>query len=447
MRKAILGIVIIAGVVVAGLAAIPGVSIGNLGETLRVATGLGAKLGCSARYITGLDEPRVLSDLSSYSPALAYLTVTNDDQAGRTFARLFGFFETSARYRENIGCTLDIGDTSPLDRIQPARITRTGAPWPRGSGVETIDPAAQDRLAEMLAGDNEEGLETRALLVVRDGEVVAESYAPGFGPATPLLGWSMAKSLTAILIGILELEGRLSVDETAVFSNWQDGRQAVSIEHLLQMSSGLDFNEDYVPGSDATRMLFLEPGASAYALTSPLAHPPGTHFSYSSGTANLLARIVVERTGGTDRAMEFLRASLLEPLVMTDTFFEIDPEGVFVGSSYAYASARDWARLGQLMLNGGTLNGHRVVSTDWVDRAQSPNSSSNDPRYGYQFWLNGGGSQPRWPGLPPDAYAMNGNRAQTVMIIPSRNLVIVRLGWTSGFYSVNDRFSEIAAWF
>ena len=128
---------------------------------------------------------------------------------------------------------------------------------------------------------------------------------------------------------------------------------------------------------------------------------------------------------------------------MLHSTLEPDPSGVFVASSYIYSSPRDWARLGQLMLNRGELNGHRLISAAWVARAVTPNVSANDPRYGYQFWLNGGGDVLRWPGLPEDAYAMNGNRQQVVMVVPSANAVLVRLGWTAGGYPLEQNFAEL----
>jgi CubicO group peptidase (beta-lactamase class C family) len=128
---------------------------------------------------------------------------------------------------------------------------------------------------------------------------------------------------------------------------------------------------------------------------------------------------------------------------MQHAFLEPDPSGVFVASSYAYLSARDWARLGQLMLNGGVLNNQRIISRDWVEQAREPNTSSNDRRYGYQFWLNDGGAQPRWPELPSDSFAMLGNRMQVVMVVPSHHAVLVRLGWSPGAYPTAERFAEL----
>ncbi|MFC6981513.1 serine hydrolase domain-containing protein [Microbulbifer taiwanensis] len=210
------------------------------------------------------------------------------------------------------------------------------------------------------------------------------------------------------------------------------------------MASGLDFDETYAPGSDATKMLFNAHSASDIALASRTAHAPGEHFSYSSGTTNLIARWIHERLGGdVQTSLDFFQREILQPLGMAHTVFEVDPSGVFVGSSYIYASGRDWARLGQLMLNRGQWQGAQVLSDDWVARAAAPNTSANEPRYGYQFWLNGGGEELRYPQLPADAYFMLGNREQAVMISPSTKTVVVRLGWSASEYPTGENFAGL----
>ena len=297
----------------------------------------------------------------------------------------------------------------------------------------------------LLKQDNQDGLDTRALLVLQGGRLVAESYADEYDQHTAFLGWSMGKSLTAILLGTLEQQGKLDVNEQNLFNDWlQDERADIRIRDLLTMTSGLDFDETYAPGSDATRMLFTSPSASEVAMESALHKSPGHHFSYSSGTSNLLARLLFERVGGTAQAnVDYFYQALLVPLGLSSTVFEPDASGVFVGSSYIYANARDWSKLGQLLLNDGVWNQQRLLPEGWVARATAPNSSDNDPRYGYQFWLNGGGDDLRWPNLPQDTFAMNGNRSQMVVVVPSRDMVIVRLGWTPFFYPVDENLSYI----
>ena len=417
----------------------------HLPAALRLAVGISAKLYCSGTYVSGFDRETNLSDLRSYSP-VTDLVHLEDTGTGVVRAQLLGVTAV-ARHRPGLGCTLTSDREAFGDVSAEVVSVASDEEWPRGSRVDSIDPGVQSLLDDLLQVDNRAGLATRALLVVQDGRVLAEAYAPGISVETPLLGWSMAKSVTAMSLGRLEFLGGADVADTALFPAWSaDTRAAITLEQLLQMTTGLDFAEDYVAGGDATRMLFSSYSASDVAMASPLAHEPGTYFSYSSGTTNLLARLLFERLGGDMQAqIDFFRREFVGPLGLRRSIFEQDASGVFVGSSYLYAPARDWARLGQLMVAGGEINGHRILSTNWVQRAVAPNGSANYRRYGYQFWLNRGDEFPEWPALPADAYAMKGNRKQLVMMVPSRRAVIVRLGWSSGDYPVDANFARILA--
>jgi CubicO group peptidase (beta-lactamase class C family) len=376
---------------------------------------------------------------------LQYLKVDHDYENRTVRTSLFGLAPTTASYIPGIGCYNDFPGFDQRRTLNVRELPVLASRWPHGNRVETINPSIQRQLDTLVALDNAEGLDTRALLVVRNGEIVAESYARGAEPDTALLGWSMAKSLTAIMIGNLEYRGLISTDEAPGFAEWADDERAlISIEQLLTMTDGLAFSEEYNPGDDATAMLFTEPSASNYALARPALHAPGEHFNYSSGSANLLARLYFDRTGATlDASLEDFRRHIVVPLSLQHTVFEADASGAFVGSSYLYASARDWARLGQMMLNKGVLNGARIVSEDWVQRAVKPNTSGNQRAYGYQWWLNDGDEQLTWPELPADAYAAQGNRSQVLMVIPSTDTVIVRLGWSSDGYPISERFAGI----
>lgn len=415
----------------------------NIWSWSETATGMGAKLACSQRYVSGFSEQQVLDDLKAYASAFELLTLEYDDTERRAVSHWPSFASQSARYREGLGCSLEIGEAE-LDSLSFARAAAQGGEWPAGETVSSIDPAAQAALQQLFEEDAAEQQHTRALLVVKHGRVIAEVYAEGIDSATPLLGWSMAKTLTAIKLGQLEYAGLLNSEEAWLFPQWAaDQRRFIRLENLLTMSSGLQFRELYVPGVDATKMLFNSYSAASVALDKPLEYPPGEHFYYSSGTANILSLLFAQRVGGNVQAVRYFRDQILQPLAMANTVLEPDPSGVFVGSSYAYASARDWARLGQLLLNKGELNGYRLLSADWVRRATSPNASNNDPRYGYQIWLNAGGSELRWPDLPADTYAMTGNRSQRVVVIPSKSVVIVRLGWSREAYPDSKKFAEL----
>lgn len=412
-----------------------------------VASGIGAKLLCSARYVTGQSRERAFDDLLQYSPVLEYLDITYDEEARTVTASLFGLSERTASFQPGIGCAIDFPGYDQRESLTPRELPVLASRWPHGNRVTSIDTGAQALTDQMIARDNEEGLDTRALLIVRDGEIIAESYAQGAGPDTPLLGWSMSKSLTSVMLGNLQYRDRIDLQDSPEFEAWaDDGRSAIRIPHLLTMTDGLAFSEEYDPGDDATAMLFTRPSASAYALQRPLVHEPGTHFNYSSGSAVLLARLQHRHTGGTlQSAYDDYIDNIAVPMGFQRATFEVDAAGIFGGSSYFYAPARDWARLGLLMLNEGVINGERLVSRDWVEQAVQPNGSENDPAYGYQWWLNRGGEDLRWPDLPADTFAAQGNREQRVTVIPSRNMVIVRLGWTTGAYPDNQRFAELLA--
>tara|TARA_R100001039_G_C1847768_1_gene107876 strand:- start:1204 stop:2547 length:1344 start_codon:yes stop_codon:yes gene_type:complete len=424
-----------------------GITPGYVVSAPGVAAGIGAKLLCSSRYVSGLSAEQSFDDLTQYSSLLQYLDVDYDESDKVVTTSLFGLGRTTASYYPGVGCYTDYEgfEARASANLQPMPVFNSR--WPHGTRVETIDAGMQRQLSAMVSQDNGEGLNTRALLVVKDGNIVAEAYAQGAGPETPLLGWSMAKSLMSVMLGNLAWRGLLDVDEAPGFESWAgDERADIRIRDLLTMTDGLDFAEVYDPGSDATRMLFTEASASGYALGRPALHAPGTQFNYSSGTANILSRVYFNRTGGTlTSSLADYRQHIAGPMSFQHTVFEPDARGVLVGSSYLYASARDWARLGQMMLQGGVLNGQRIVSEDWVEQSTQPNDSRNQKDYGYQWWLNTGESSPRWPDLPADAYAAQGNRQQSVTVIPSENMVIVRLGWTSGRYPANERFAQIVA--
>lgn len=412
-----------------------------------VASGIGAKLLCSSVYVSGFSEQQAFDDLVQYSPILERLSVDYDNTQRQVHTSFYGLAPTTATYVEGIGCANDYSGYHQRAELQTSPLPVFSSRWPHGNRVETINNPLQEMTHALVAQDNAEGMNTRALLVVHNGNIVAESYAQGADETTPLLGWSMAKSLMSLMLGNLEHRGLLSVEESAVFAAWQnDARRDIRIEHLLTMTDGLDFSEQYNPGDDATAMLFTQASASDYVIRQGLAATPGAQFNYSSGTANVLSRIYFDRTGGTlADSLQDYRKHIAVPLSFQHSVFETDAAGVLMGSSYFYASARDWARMGQLMLNNGVLNGQRIVSEDWVQRSVQPNGSQNQRAYGYQWWLNSDGSDNyrRWPELPVDAYSANGNRQQYVMVVPSANTVIVRLGWTSGRYPVGERFARI----
>ena len=316
--------------------------------------------------------------------------------------------------------------------------------WPAGDQVPQIPlPAGVDgdKLDQALAAafaepgpDNPR--KTRAVIVVYDGKLVAERYAPGFSKTTPLLGWSMSKSVTNALVGVLVKKGKLDIHRPAPVPEWQkenDPRRRITLDQLLRMSSGLEFNEAYAPFSDAVSMFYDSYDFAAYAIQKPLEVEPDTKFNYSSGTANIIARIVRRAAEEEYRNYyTFIHRELFDKIGMHSMVFEPDPSGTFVGSSYVFATARDWARFGLLYLQDGVWEGERLFPEGWVSYTTTPTRKAPLGEYGALFWLNAGSaSNPanrRWPSIPIDAYWANGFQEQRVIIIPSRKLVLVRLG-------------------
>lgn len=327
-----------------------------------------------------------------------------------------------------------------------------GVPWPVPGWPDAEPPRGTDveRLGRLLdAGfDRPEqfGL-TQALLVVHGGSIVAERYGEGVGPDTTLLSWSMAKSITHACIGILVREGLLDCDAAARVAAWppDDPRAAITLEQLLRMTSGLHFVEDYVDEriSDVIEMLFGS-GAddvAGFAAAFPLDHEPGTFFNYSSGTSNIVARIAGEAVGGgADELERWMRAELFDPIGMHSAVPRFDAAGTFVGSSYVYATARDFARFGLLYLRGGVWDSHRLLPAGWVDHARTPTTSELPPgetrRYGAHWWL--------WDdGL--GTFGAHGYEGQRVMLVPALDLIVVRLGKTPAdhYDDLDDLLREI----
>lgn len=381
------------------------------------------------------------------------LTWSIDQEERSVTVSLRGFAARKAIVHEGLGATLlppDREDVSfdPGYALLPVPKPNLDAYWPLGddtsrramdpSGREALDAAVEWAFAET---DSDETWGTRAVIVAQSGNVLSERYNRGFGLSTPLHGWSMSKSIVNALIGILVMEGKLDIQAPAPVREWNESgdlRAAITVNQLLQMSSGLSFNEAYMnPYGDVLRMLFLEGDFAGYAAKQPLTAEPGTVWSYSSGTTNLLCRIIRQRVGGTDSDyFNFPRTALFGKLGMTSAILEPDASGTFAGSSYAYATARDWARFGQFYLQDGVWNGERLLPEGWVKYSTTPAPGAPQGRYGAHWWLNAGepGNQDNrpFPSLPPDLYYASGHEGQFVVIVPSRRAVIVRLGVTRG---------------
>ena len=401
-------------------------------DLIRVGANYTAKIVCSNAFLTKRDPQEVLAtDVQAPGhPLLKLMRVDVDRVHGLVRAGLFGFIgDGLAVATPRKGCAV-----APDGRIALLRQPRATQMEPlisptAGDAEAAIAPALQ-HLAEddVLAGPG-----MRAIVVIHDGQIVAERYASGFDRDTVQLGWSMTKSVTAGLIGLLIKDGLLTLDTSAGWIG-QDGRERITIADLLSMTSGLEFNEGYGAVSDVTRMLYLEPDMDTFARNKPLVHAPGAVWSYSSGTAVMLARIFQN----TERRypLEYIRARLFRPLGMSSAVIEADEMGNLVGSSYMYATPRDWARYGQLLAQDGVWQGEEILPRGYVAMMSSPVAPSGG-EYGHGMvwrWATHGDKPGVNPdaayGIPADTFWMSGHDGQYAAIIPSRHLVIVRMGLT-----------------
>jgi CubicO group peptidase (beta-lactamase class C family) len=415
-------------------------------DILRVGANYSAKIVCSNVFLAGRDPDEVLrTDVQAPGIALLGLMRVSVDRERRVVrAGLLGIIgDGLAVARPGTGCTVvpdgNLDFAMHVPTVSAPGITSAGAEpsagagpadWPAGNAVAT--DAALERL---LADDTLAGPGIRAIVVVNHGRIVAERYGAGFSATTPLLGWSMTKSVLAGVVGVLVKEGRLALDQPAgAAAIGADGREAIRIADLLAMSRGLNFNEAYGTVSDVTRMLYLEPDMAGFARGQPLMHPAGEFWSYSSGTANILSRIAQDAAGAL--GAQYPADKLFKPLGMTSATMETDESGTLVGSSYMYATARDWARYGQFLLQAGVWQGQELLPRGYVAMMASPVAAS-DGQYGHGLvWLWGSdaavpGKNPDAAfGIPADTFWMAGHDGQSTAIIPSRELVIVRLGLT-----------------
>jgi CubicO group peptidase (beta-lactamase class C family) len=319
----------------------------------------------------------------------------------------------------------------------------SGVPWPTDAWPEaSLDPAV-DRtdldaaVASIFTAVGRGGVpDTRALLVVHRGAIVVERYASGFGPDSRFQSWSMAKSITQALVGILVRQGKLDVGAAADVPAWRadgDPRRAVTLDQLLHMTSGVANEDDLDDPADSvvTRMLFGDRSArmAEYAASLPLAHPPGSRWAYSTATSMIVADIVQRAAaGGKEAMLDFMRRELFDPLGMRSAVPEFDAGGTFMGGGFFHASARDYARFGYLYLRDGVWEGRRILPEGWVDYTRAAPPSGN---YGAHFWLNLPPAERQYvllPGGPPSAFGATGNEGQMIVVVPTHDLVAVRLG-------------------
>lgn len=411
-------------------------------RAVRVATGFVAHTVCSKTFVSGLDPQTVFAEMTEREGIrrLRPLMRLELDRAAKTAdVSVLGRFRSHAVFREGFGCVQPHGSTAPyLPKIdlQAAKMPKTPPLLPEIAGSALVEPddpalkAALDHAFEEPAAPPFR--RTKAVVVVRDGRVIAERYADGIGIDTQLLGFSMTKSVIATLIGIMTQQGLTSPSLPAPIPEWRgasDPRRSIEVEHLLRMTTGLDLDETNSGFDPSSQMIFLHDDMAAFAVQAKPIAPPGQRWHYSSGTTQILARIVRDATGGPERSLAYAWRELFNPLGMRHVTLELDASGTLQGTTYMLASARDWARLGLLYLDDGVVGGKRMLHEDWVDFCAA---ATLDTDYGAGFWTN----RSEYPnakgrvrmGIPRDAFFASGDLGQRIFIIPSQRLVVVRLG-------------------
>ena len=325
------------------------------------------------------------------------------------------------------------------DALLPLPPQPEGVPWPTEAWPEGSPPADLEAVVDEVFSDEARYGTTYAVVVVQGGRLLLERYGGALPhldrppepvePATPLLSWSMAKSVLHAAVGVLVGEGRLELEGSPGVPGWDDERAAITLDQLLEMRDGLRWAEDYEHAgvSDVIEMLFGagQADVAAYAEARPLAHPPGTVFNYSSGTSNVVAGIVGRALGGGRAVRDLLLDRVLHPIGMRSADPRLDAAGTFVGSSYVYAAAADWARFGTLYLRDGVWEDRRLLPEGWVDHARRVRSvdESDGGLYGAHWWIDQLDTE-------RGTFRASGYEGQMVAVCPALDAVVVRLGHT-----------------
>lgn len=418
-----------------------------VGRAIRIGTSSVSHTICSNHFIGGQPADTVYREEMAPDGGLKLigwaLNYRVDEERREVTTTVAGGFEKRAVYKEGLGCTVLHGDAAPpalaLQDV-PQRLPDLADGFAPADPVTAADPAIRAAIDEAFAETPEPPYRrTKAVVVVHRGRVIGEAYAPGIGVNTALHGHSITKSVTHALVGVLAREGRLKPFEPGQVQAWQspnDPRRAITIDQLLGMVSGLP-GDEYAGGwDDASRMWFVERDMAAFAATRHPDAQPGRRWAYSDLGLMLVSRAVRDAAGGDAGSfLRFAHRELFDPIGMRHVTFEFDETGTPLGPSHLYASARDFARFGLLYLNDGVAGGRRILPEGWVKNASTPKTAAG---YGSGFWLNtsqavtGMCGRFGMPGAPADAYFARGYLGQYVVIVPSRQLVVVRLGVSFG---------------
>lgn len=418
-------------VLMAGL----GYGVFYLNSMLPIITGYPAKYLCSAIFISNRQQAEVEAMDLHFSFIKYTKNEVNFQDSSVTSSFLWG--KSKAIYREGFGCTLLRGtDEATLKKIKfprhaPVNYNQDTIAWPLGNILPAsntnMDRVKLAQITKKLMEEDGYNGHAFAFMVIHKGIPVIEAYQPQFNSKTRFLSWSMAKSFSNTLAGIMVKDGKWEINQPIDIPEWKtDDRRQITYNNLMQAESGLLWNENYGNISDVTSMLYKQADFARFVFDQPLESPVGSKWCYSSGNPNVLTYQIRQSLHNDQEYYQFPYSRLFNKIGMPDAVFEVDASGTFVGSSYIFATARDYARYGLLHLQDGVFNGERILPEGWVAYSSSPNKESKG-EYGALFWLNQSG---KIPSAPADMYWCQGYDGQRLFMIPSKELVVVILGFS-----------------
>jgi CubicO group peptidase (beta-lactamase class C family) len=404
-------------------------------QKLVLISGYSAKSVASGIFVSTLNQ-QTIEDLDNGFSPVNWASNEVDEVQKSVISKVFGLNPRKAIYRDGLGAVVinDSYNENDSYLIPNRNKTPKNLPFPYGNLPQkdtlfsTVDYEKLNKVVEAYFNENTSENTTRSLIVIYKNQIIAEKYAEGIDKDTRLLGWSMTKSLMSAVCGVMSFQGLLDKDDLAPIDAWKnDERSKITINNLLQMNSGLAWEEDYTKISDVTKMLYLDTDMTTAQSKKSLIRKPNESWNYSSGTTNLISGIMRQKLGSHQAYLDFWYNDFIDKIGMNSMLVETDLAGNYIASSYAWATTRDWAKFGLVYLNKGNWNGEQIFSEDWVTYTATPTNTSEGV-YGAQFWLNAGG---HLPDVPKDLFFADGYQGQRVFIIPSKELVVVRLGITN----------------
>ena len=396
---------------------------------LNIIAGYSAKSMNSSVFLANRTTTFTDSTDNNFSPI--HLGTDKVDKASKTStASVFGLLTRKAFYREGLGSVLIDDDFDTSIKVKTPKRTNpdntTSFPYGNADQKDTlfssIDYSKLNNTVSNLFSNN---TQTRAVVVVHKNQIIAEQYGTGFTKNSRILGWSMTKSIMSTVFGVMQHQGKINIQDKAPILDWQnDDRKNITINDLLHMNSGLEWDENYNEISDVTKMLFLEKNMAKQQAKKEFVGKTNETWNYSSGTSNLLSGVIRSKFNDHQAYLDYWYSDFIDKIGMNSMVIETDMWGNYVGSSYAWATPRDWAKFGLLYLNKGSWNGEQLFNKEWVNYITTPTNGSNGT-YGGHFWLNAKG---QFPDVPKNMFYASGYQGQFVFVFPDQDLVVARMG-------------------